>query len=345
MNLKQKLKLSSAFFIIFVIFFAFELFAENDAGSSRASFTRGGWAGARYTAMGKAAEVIVDDVYSIYWNPAGLRELLNKESLSQEEIKKRATSGDISTITEKDLTRFSEEQYSKNIVQIGVSSAILAVEREAGFAGVAFNLFNGVFGIGYYGIQSRNIEARDTSGEYQKDLNYMASVGYISYGWGIGVTSVGLSFKMLHEKIGDIEYYGMGSDLGTQIELIPLVKIGFVVQDIGTGLKPVKKYDNIENKYDFAYPVLKLSASLTNRASDLIVAISGIKKLEQEKFEVNLGLQYNILKYSSIYLGLNNSLFSTGISIKLFNMDITYAFSFDKIDLGYNNMLSLTLVI
>jgi hypothetical protein len=117
------------------------------------------------------------------------------------------------------------------------------------------------------------------------------------------------------------------------------------VQDIGTGLKPAKNYSNTSNKYDFAYPSFKLSASVTNRASDITAAVSGIKKLEQEKFEMNFGFQYNILKNGSIYLGLNNSLFSTGFSLRFINMEITYAFSFDKIDLGYNNMISLTLVI
>jgi hypothetical protein len=329
---------------LLLLIFAGKVFAENDAGS-RASFTRGGWAGARYVAMGKASEIIVDDVFSIYWNPAGLRELKQKESLTSEDIKKRASSGDINSITEKDLTRFSEEEYSKSFVQIGISSAVLNADREAGFAGAAFNLYNGVFGVGYYGIQSRNIESYDENGNFVKDMDYLASTGFLSYGWGMGVASLGLSLKVLYERVGDTGYYGLGSDIGTQIELIPLVRIGFVVQDIGTGLKPAKNYDNTSNKYEFAYPSFKLSASITNRASDIIAAVSGIKKLEQEKFEMNFGFQYNILKNTSLYLGLNNSLFSTGFSLRFINTEITYSFSFDKIDLGYNNMLSLTLVI
>lgn len=332
------------FILLLIIKYDF-LYAEDDAGS-RAAFTRGGWAGARYVAMGKAAEVVVDDVYAIYWNPAGLRELIQKEVLTSEEIKNKARTGRIGSITEDDLTKFTEEdEYTKFFIQIGISSAILDVDREAGFAGVAFNIFNGVMGIGYYGIQSRNIESRDYQGNYIKNMNYLASIGYISYGWGMGVASVGLSAKALNERIGDVNYYGLGSDFGTQIELVPLVKIGFVVQDIGTGLKPVKNYDNVENKYDFAMPSFKLSASMTNRASDMIASISGIKKLEQDDFEVNFGFQYNILKFTSIYLGLNDSHFSSGVSLRFYDIDISYAFTFDRIDLGYNNILSITLVI
>ncbi|MFH0976424.1 MAG: hypothetical protein V1874_11645 [Spirochaetota bacterium] len=342
--MKSILKISYIIFLMILVFKNMNVYAENDAGT-RASYTRGGWAGARYVAMGKAAEVVVDDVYSIYWNPAGLRELLQKGALTSEEIKGRAASGNIDSISEKDLVKFSEDEYPKTFVQIGVSSAVLDADREAGFAGIAFNVFKGVMGIGYYGIQSRNIESRDESGNYIKDINYTGSVGYLSYGWGTGVASLGFSLKGLYETIGETRYYGCGADIGTQIELIPLVKMGFVIQDIGTGLKPVKNYDDTKNEYSFAYPTVKIGASVTNRASDMIIAITGIKKLEQERFEANLGFQYNILKNASVYLGLNDSLFSSGFSLRFANMNITYAFSFDKIDFGYNNTLSLTLLI
>ncbi len=319
------------------------VYAKNDAGVT-AAFTRSGWAGARYIAIGKAAEVVADDVYSIYWNPAGLRELMHKKSLSPEEIQEKARSGKINSITEKDLTKFSEDEYSRFFVQVGISTAFLDLDREAGFAGAAFNLFNGVFGVGYYGIQSINIEARDEQGNKTGSLNYMASAGYLSYAWPMGVASLGVSFKGLNEKIGNVNYWGMGSDIGGQIEIMPLVKIGFIVQDIGTWLKPVSGDPDIDKKYNFTLPVFKLSASVSSRDSDIIASVSGIKKLEQDNYEVNFGIQYSIIKNISIYLGLNNSDFSSGLSVKLSGFDVAYAFTFDRIDSGYNNIVSLTMV-
>ena len=331
-------------FIVFLIVIALinvDVFAEDDAGS-RASFTRGGWAGAKYIAMGKAAEAVVDDVYSIYWNPAGLRELLEKENLTPEEIKNRAERGELESITEDDLVNFSEEDYTKSFVLIGASLALLDIEREAGFMGVAFNMFGGVVGFGLYSIQSRDIESRDEAGNYIADIDYTASAGYISYGWASGVASFGLTVKGLNEKIGDYGYYGCGIDIGAQIELIPFLKLGFIIQDVRTGLKPYEDYRNIENKYDFASPVIKLSAAITNRASDFVISFTSIKKLEQEEYEFNFGFQYNILKYSSLYFGLNDSLLSSGISFNIFGVEATYAFSFDRIDSGYNNIVSMT---
>jgi hypothetical protein len=316
------------------------LYAEN-AADSRVAFTRGGWAGARYIAMGKAADVVADDVYSIYWNPAGLRELLHKEAITSEEIKKRAESGQIDNITEKDLTSFSEEEYSKPFFQIGASCSLLDSNNEAGFAGVAFGVFNGVLGLGYYGKRSKN-PAPDASA---KDSDNLASAGYFSYGMGVGAASIGLTFKTLYVDAKNIKYYGLGADAGMQIELVPLVKMGIVVQDIGTGLKPAKNYENTGSKYNFAYPVVKIGASVTDRSSNFIAAVSGIRKLEEDGYKINFGFQYNIIKYSSLYLGVSSSSFSTGISLRFLNMDITYAFLYDKNDFKYSNTLSFTLVI
>ncbi|HDP79657.1 MAG TPA: hypothetical protein ENN21_02305, partial [Spirochaetes bacterium] len=143
-------------------------YAANDAGS-RASFTRGGWVGARYVGMGKAAEVTANDVFAIYWNPAGLSSLKARETLSQDEVSEKARRGEIKDITEKDLIRFSEEGSEKNFLQVGVSACMLDIEREAGFFGAAFNLFKGVGGAGVYTIQSRDIESRDESGAFVKN--------------------------------------------------------------------------------------------------------------------------------------------------------------------------------
>lgn len=313
---------------------------SQDAGS-RASFTRSGWVGARYVAMGKAAEVVVDDVFAIYWNPAGLSELKGKKSLSSEEIKKKAESGDIKGLTEEDLIKFSEEDESEIVFQAGVSAALLDINREAGFFGLAINLFDGVFGLGAYSIQSRDIESYDESGVLLKKINYNASTAYMSYGWNYGISSIGFSVKGLYEKIGEIEYIGGGLDIGAQSEILPFLKVGFLIQDIGTGLKPREKYENIEDKYDFASASLRLSAAIINRTSDFILAVSGVKKLEQEEFELNMGLQYDVLKFVTIYVGLHDTYFSSGMSIKILGMDISYAFNYDKVNLGYNNIISV----
>ena len=98
-----------------------------------------------------------------------------------------------------------------------------------------FQLFNGVFGIGLYSIFSLDIETRDTAGNLTGSQDYIGSAGYLSYAWDYGVTSIGITLKCLYERIGNVQYMGGGADIGMQIYPLPFLKLGFVVQDLGTG--------------------------------------------------------------------------------------------------------------
>ena len=324
-----------------IIFFSISGAFAADAGS-RASFTRGGWVGAKYVATGMTAETTADDVFSIYWNPAGLTELKGSSGMSLRDIQKKARDGKVEDVSESDLTRFSEESGERFFLQIGISAARLDIERNANFAGFACKLFDGVFGMGVYSIYSLGIEGRDESGNYTRDYDYIASVGYLSYAFTIGgIASFGFSAKVLYEKIGDVAYAGAGADVGLQVFVLPFLKIGFMAQDLGSGLYPVEDYPGIKKKYDFAFPTLRLGAAFINN-SGLTVSFSVIKKLEQKAFYYGLGVEYDLMRYTSIYLGFSGSQFTSGITIHIANVDISYAFMFDNIRNGYNNIVSLT---
>ncbi len=332
------------YILIFILLSFNILLAGEDAGS-RASYTRTGWVGARYVALGKAAEVIVDDAFAIYWNPAGLCDLSGKESPSIDEIKEKARKGDVDDIKEEDLVTFSEREDRNGVAQIVASGAKLAIEREAGFAGAGFSLWGGVFGAGLYTIRSDDIITRDTDGNKTGTTAYSGNVGYLSYGKYVGNTAVGLSIKGLYEKIGEYSYSGAGADLGVQTEIIPFLKVGFVLQDIGTGLYPMDDYTDVEKEYDLGNMSMKLSAAITTRGADFIIAFSGVKKIEQERYEINVGMQYDLSEMMAIYLGLNDSFFTSGVSVSLWGTEIAYAFAYDKIDYGYNNIVSVKIAL
>ena len=74
------------------------------------------------------------------------------------------------------------------------------------------------------------------------------------------------------------------------------------------------------------------------------IALSGSKKFEQSGFEYGAGIEYSITKYLTLIAGLNDNYFSGGFSINILNIDIAYALSFDKIDFGYNNTVSLEIL-
>jgi len=316
------------------------LYAEGTGG--RAAFTKGGWAGARYVGLGMTGEVMANDVYSMYWNPAGLTALKGKKKVSADEIEKKARSGNVDDIKESDLLNFSED-HEEGVVHIGASAAMLDVSRNAGFTGVAFNLFGGVGGVGLYSIMSLGIEERDEAGVSLGKTNYVAAASFFSYGWSMGLSSFGMSLKVLYEKIGDVSYMGAGCDLGTQVYVLPFLKVGFMVQDLGTGLIPAGSQENIETKYDLALPALRLGVALISDTG-LTFAVSAIRKLEQEEYEINAGVEYDLIKYITIYLGVSSSQFSSGITVKMANLNISYAFTFDNIDYGMNNIASVSLL-
>jgi hypothetical protein len=311
---------------------------------SRASFTRTGWVGARYAAMGGSGEVVANDVFAIYWNPAGLTELRGLTRYSAVDIQQKARKGDVADISEQELTQFSEESGERFFVQVGMSAAMLDVERNAGFFGFACSLFKGVFGLGVYSIYSPDIESRDQYGNYLGDLNYISSVGYLSYAFTVGgVASLGISTKVLYERIGNTTYAGVGADIGVQVYVLPFIKVGFMAQDLGSGLYPAGKYSTVRERWEFASPTLRVGVALIS-TTGLTVSFSGIKKLEQTALYYSVGVEYDLMRFSTIYMGFNGSQFSTGLTIHISSVDFTYAFMFDNVDNGYNNMVSLTVL-
>ena len=112
-----------------------------------------------------------------------------------------------------------------------------------------------------YSIQSLGIETRDETGLLTGTADYRGSAAYLSYAFSAGVSSIGFTVKGLQEKIADVSYYGGGLDVGIQTELFPFLRAGFVIQDIGTGLKTISKQPGISNEYDFGRPELRLSVA------------------------------------------------------------------------------------
>lgn len=308
-------------------------------GRSRGTFTRGGWVGAKYVAMGRNGEVTADDVFSIYWNPAGLTELRHTQFLTEKEIKEKARKGKVEDITESDLIRFTEEEKSFT-VQTALSGSMLTYGANTAFFGMAINLPRGVLGLGAYTVFSGGIDRRDYNNLKTGNLDYLATAGYLSYGVSLGVTSFGFSVKGLYEKIGNDYYLGCGADIGTQVYLLPFLKVGLMVQDLGTGMYPMVKRMGLDRTYAFAYPTLKLGIALiTNR--NFTLAVSGTKKLDLKTFGYSVGAQYDVVKWATIYIGIKDRVFSAGLTFHVVQFDVSYAFTMDTITRGFNHIASV----
>ncbi len=333
--MKYKISLITVF-----LFIASFSYAEN--AGSRGAFTRGGWAGARYTASGMSGEVLADDIFSIYWNPAGLTELRAKKKLTESQIAEKAKQGKVDQITEEDLLNFSESDSKQLFFNIGGSYTNLDIDRDAGFAGFAFNFFRGIIGAGLYSVTSTGIETRDDNGTLTGTAKYAAYTGILSYAQQWNIFSFGLSAKGYYENIGKSAYSGAGADAGLQIFVLPFLKCGVMVRDAFGFLKPQDAPDS-EKRYDLFKPQIKTGfAFLTN--AGVKISLTGSKKLEQPGYEFGAGIEYEVSRFLTVNTGIFDNYFSGGFTLKLLNMDVSYAINFDRIDYGYNNTFSLALL-
>jgi hypothetical protein len=68
--------------------------------------------------------------------------------------------------------------------------------------------------------------------------------------------------------------------------------------------------------------------------------VSGIKKLDQKSFGYSIGAQYDIMKWASVYIGMQNLVFSAGFTFHIVQFDVSYAFTMDTINKGFNHNVS-----
>ncbi|MDA3899565.1 MAG: hypothetical protein PF637_03490 [Spirochaetes bacterium] len=324
------------------IFTAACLFSTSLHGEStgvRGAFSRSGLVGAHNVAMGTAVEAISNDVFSIYWNPAGLTHLRRRKRSIREDVRINLHENKINKISERDLELLSDDT-PKFFFQIGSSATILQAEREAAFIGGAFNIYNAVLGIGAFGIYSDDIDTYNESGTHTGNTAYQAGVSYFSFAYPTEYASIGITAKGLYENIDHTNYAGSAFDIGIQTDFIPLIQIGFVVQDVGIGLLRANQLDNARDEYEFGKPVFRFNVAILSRTANMTVSAGLIKKFEDEGSEFKFGVKYDLFSNVSFLLGVKESLFSTGCIFTVFNSDFAYALSVDNIDLGYNHTVS-----
>jgi len=136
---------------------------------------------------------------------------------------------------------------------------------------------------------------------------------------------------------------GAGADVGTQVFVLPFLKVGLMIQDVGTGMYPMNTDYGTPHRYNFGYPTLRLGiAIITNR--NFTLNVSGIKKLDQKEFGYSVGARYDIVKWASVYIGMQNLVFSAGLTFHVVQFDASYAFTLDTVNKGFNHIVSASVM-
>ncbi|TES86742.1 PorV/PorQ family protein [Candidatus Aerophobetes bacterium] len=170
----------------------------NGSGTTAASFLKIP-VGARAAAMGEAFSAVVDDATSLYWNPAGLVQVKDKE--------------------------FSAvyNQWFAEIYQ--------------GYLGAALSTWRGTVALGVNYVNMGKMEGRDEWGEPSGEFS--ASDLQVSLGYGNQISprlDVGLAVGLIESKIADDSESTYSGNLGILFSLSESVSLALVGQNIGSSL-------------------------------------------------------------------------------------------------------------
>lgn len=288
-------------FLISIIFFAGDSFAQNDGSANTGlSFLKTG-TGARSLAMGEAYSSISDDATSILYNPA----LVN--------------SG-------KD--------------NVTLSHNISLIDYKASFVGTKFIFGKFGFGVGLIRAGVDDIEVRLVPGAPlekfdSQNLSLNVSAAYQIYeNFSIGVTS-----KLLYEKIYVDESSGVGFDIGTAYRKNNLA-LSFVVANIGS----MNELKGVSTKLPalvrfgggYFYPV---------KDFNFIFAAEGFKVLDGGMFHIHTGIEAGYKEFLLLRIGYQtnyeNKGFSAGLGFRYKGLNIDYAFIPYSNSFGTGNTFSI----
>jgi len=151
-------------------------------GTAGAQFLKIG-VGARYHAMGEAAVACVDDIYALYWNPAGLTQITESELAFTH----------ISYLADINLNYVAYAKSVEGMGTFGVAATVLSMDDQ----------------------EVTTVDQPDGTGDF-----YSASSWAVQFSYARDLTaqfSFGASFKVIGEKIYREKALGLGFDFGTML--------------------------------------------------------------------------------------------------------------------------------
>ncbi len=194
--------------IIIVIFLVAFVFGTSSAdhrnlGSSGAQFLKIA-VGSKYQAMGEASVAVANDVYSMYWNPAGLAEIENSS----------VSFTNVNYLIDLDLNYIAYAKAFEDVGVFGVAVTVLSMDEQ----------------------EITTLEAQDGTGETFDAGSY--SIG-ISYARQLNARfAFGGTFKFIGEKIFNEKSQGFAFDFGTLLYTgYNSLRLGMSISNMGPELK------------------------------------------------------------------------------------------------------------
>ena len=265
------------------------------SGGSTADFLKLG-VGGRGVAMGEAQTAAVNDVMSLYWNPAGLG------SLYQQEV------------------GFMHNNFVQGVDQDVLYYAHPSQSKGVFGAGLTLLKVGGIEGYDASDVETGNVAASDTM------LTFGWAKPWDDLTWFPGLKS-GVALKVLRKTLDQESAMGYMMDLGllydAQSEWNAGLKTGLVVQNLGTGLSygAGRSSFPLTAKLGFSYPFFGENLTV---ATDLALLTDGDPYF-------NMGFDYRLWEILAFRLGYkgNNDLdsgltYGFGIGHEGLHLDYAY---------------------
>jgi hypothetical protein len=288
--------------ISFLILFSIKSFAQNDGpGNTGLSFLKLG-VGARSIAMGEAFSSICDDGTAVIYNPARLN----------------SGSGNNVTI----MYNSAMQDLTNNFV-----GAKLKINK----LGLGFGLFK----TSVSGIEIRTIPGAPIDKFDAQNLSMNLSLCYEIY----KNLSVGVTSKLLYEKIYLDEASGVGFDIGTNF-IKDNLSFSFVISNLGSinELKSVSTKLPTAVRFGGAY-------TIKNNNLNFILALDGFRVLDGGNLHINSGGEVSYKDLLFVRLGYqtayDNKGITTGVGFKYKSIIMDYAFVPYSDSFGTSNTISL----
>ncbi|MEW6040951.1 MAG: PorV/PorQ family protein [Elusimicrobiota bacterium] len=273
----MKMKSSSILLLFTVYCF---LFSSGYAGDTTGAlpYLRMG-VGARAMGMGGAFTAVSDDASSIYWNPAGLPNLENKEILAM---------------------------YSS-----------MSLDRSLNWLNFVMPLRFGSIGLGIINSGVANINGYDENQNFLGKFSYQSTGILLSYGRKIEeIVNAGVNLKIITDSLKDYSRSGYGLDFGALISPAEKLKLGLKLQDIagsiGSDTIPMSismgaSYRLLGDKLLLSADMnkitdidtLKIRMGLEYSAADILSIHAGLNEMN---FSFGTTLYYKIFKLSYAYV-------------------------------------------
>ncbi|MFQ5602114.1 MAG: PorV/PorQ family protein [bacterium] len=265
-------------------------FGQESRGAA-GTFLRMG-VGARALSLGGAFTGLANGPSATYWNPAGLHQIQK--------------------------------------LQFEFMNMNLPFDR-------TFNFFTGVMpvknyfsvGVSWIGLKVDNIEGRSFNSSTPENIFSNSQNAFlISVSKNINsMIAVGGNFKIIRNDLADQSATGMGFDASLLVNFNNQIRLGLLLQDIGTDFR-------WDRNYTEGVP-LNLRVGASWRAHELVTVVADVSKTAGLSPVLHLGSEVRPISMLPIRVGLNDKQFTGGAGFVLplseHTLEINYGYASDKV--------------